>query len=945
MRGINSKLSSLYNNSFGFNCSIIVFTETWLVENVLNSEIFCDKYQIYRRDRGFNIRGGGVLIAVSTHLSSQLLLHDSNMDIEFIAVIIKLSYRNILISSSYIPPHSSEIVYRQHAEAIKFVINNSNLNDTVISVGDFNMPSISWNFSSDDGFFIPSMLSMTLHHMEFIHSLLDLNLYQVNGIINNNLKLLDLVFVNDCSDITVHRRDAMSLPEDSHHPTLEINISNLKSTVANTKSKTKTFRFNKTNYNFLNELLSNTNWTNILLPYTKISCAKDIDNLIDIFYKKIYSYMEQCIPKIVESNRSGPPWGSKHLSSLKNKKNKLYKIYKKSGLHIDFAKYSSARAKYNLLNQSCYYEYLNRIRTNLSSDPKSFYKFVNSKRRSVSFPPVMKLDCVESDDDLTNSNLFADFFATTYSDKQYDETSSYPILDLSNLDISIAPLDETTVFNYLNKLKFSYKCGPDGIPSSLLIKCAAAFTSPLTYIFNISIIYGFFPTYWKDSFIIPLFKSGCKRNIENYRGIAKLSSLPKLFEKIITDQLSHQVSSILSPAQHGFTKGCSTITNLLNLTTIINRGFVQQKQTDVIYTDFSKAFDKVNHKLLLKKLNFMGFTHNSLRWISSYLSNRKQKVYFKKQTSKPIYVKSGVPQGSHLGPLLFSLFINDLPRVIKYSNILMYADDVKIFLTYNCYADHTFLQHDLDAFSSWCKINLMELNYKKCNSMCFFRRSHLNVNYVLNGHILNKVDAVSDLGILLDAKLNFIQHISLTVNKARSVLGFIKRWAKEFNDPYVTKQLYTSLVRPILEYGSIIWDPTYNVHINTVESVQKQFLLFCLRGLHWNTQNLPSYNSRLALIKLPTLKSRRTMLNVTFVLNLIKGNVSSQFLLSNICFNVPSRPTRNFLPLSIQVYRANYANWDPLIRIFSDFNKYYKFVDYSQSLNSVKIKIILFLNN
>lgn len=341
----------------------------------------------------------------------------------------------------------------------------------------------------------------------------------------------------------------------------------------------------------------------------------------------------------------------------------------------------------------------------------------------------------------------------------------------------------------------------------------------------------------------------------------------------------------------------------------------------------------------------MGFTLNSLRWISSYLSNRKQKVFFKKQTSKPIYVKSGVPQGSHLGPLLFSLFINDLPRVIKYSNILMYADDVKIFLTYNCYADHTFLQHDLDAFSSWCKINLMELNHKKCNSMCFFRRSHLKVDYVLNGHTLNKVDAVSDLGIFLDAKLNFVQHISLTVNKARSVLGFIKRWAKEFNDPYITKQLYTSLVRPILEYGSIIWDPTYNVHINTVESVQKQFLLFCLRGLHWNMQNLPSYKSRLALIKLPTLKSRRTMLNVTFVLNLIKGNVTSQFLLSNICFNVPTRPTRNFLPLAIQVYRANYANWDPLIRIFSDFNKYYKFVDYTQSLNSVKIKIILFLNN
>lgn len=341
----------------------------------------------------------------------------------------------------------------------------------------------------------------------------------------------------------------------------------------------------------------------------------------------------------------------------------------------------------------------------------------------------------------------------------------------------------------------------------------------------------------------------------------------------------------------------------------------------------------------------MGFSNNFLNWIYSYLVDRTQTVSFKNLYSKPITVLSGVPQGSHLGPLLFSLFINDLPQFIKFSNILMYADDVKIFLSHNHHADHDLLQKDLNALSSWCCLNLMELNSKKCKYMCFYRRSHINITYFLDGNILEKIDSFSDLGIVLDSKLNFIQHISFTVNKARSVLGFIKRWAKEFSDPYITKALFTSLVRPTLEYGSIIWNPTYKVHIQNIESVQKQFLLFCLRGLRWNPMNLPSYKSRLALIKLPTLNSRRTMLNITFVINLINGKINSNFLINNISFNVPSRPTRNFVLLFTKVFRSNYANSDPFLRLCTEFNKYYQHIDFSLNERVIKCNLIYFLNN
>lgn len=218
-------------------------------------------------------------------------------------------------------------------------------------------------------------------------------------------------------------------------------------------------------------------------------------------------------------------------------------------------------------------------------------------------------------------------------------------------------------------------------------------------------------------------------------------------------------------------------------------------------------------------------------------------------------------------------------------------------------------------------------------------------DFFLDGIKLEFVDSFVDLGILLDTKLDFISHINATANKARGVLAFIKRWAKEFSDPYITRQLYISLVRPILEYGSLIWDPLYKVHSDHIESVQKQFVLFCLRNLRWNSFNLPSYTSRLALIKLPTLKSRRTMLNVSFLMNLIEGNVNSEFLLSNITFKVPVRSLRYFEPLHIQYYQSNHANADPFRRLCANFNELHDFIDFSTSIDVVKNNIIRFLNS
>jgi hypothetical protein len=374
------------------------------------------------------------------------------------------------------------------------------------------------------------------------------------------------------------------------------------------------------------------------------------------------------------------------------------------------------------------------------------------------------------------------------------------------------------------------------------------------------------------------------------------------------------------------------------------KGFQENLQTDVIYTDFSKAFDSVNHSLLAHKLDLLGFSPKLLSWIVSYLADRTQRVLFKTTLSNPIHATSGVPQGSHLGPLLFTLFINDLPLVICNSRTLMYADDVKLCYQFKDDHCHSNLQTDLNSFNSWCCANFLNLNSSKCKLMTFSRASPKFASYTLCGCALERIALVDDLGVRLDRKLKFTSHITNMVNKAMGVLGFIKRWSKEFDDPYITKTLYVSLVRPILEYGSCVWCPQYTIHKERIESVLRNFLLFALRSLNWDENlRLPSYNSRLLLLNLPSLTNRRTMLGVLFINNLMQGDIDSEALLRQLHFSVPCRRTRYFLPLTLPYCRSNYALHDPFRALCSDYNKLQHIIASTNTIAAMKSLILAYL--
>ena len=361
-------------------------------------------------------------------------------------------------------------------------------------------------------------------------------------------------------------------------------------------------------------------------------------------------------------------------------------------------------------------------------------------------------------------------------------------------------------------------------------------------------------------------------------------------------------------------------------------------QIDTIYTDFSKAFDRVYHELLSKKMLSIGCPPTFVKWLSSYLTGRIQKVRIGNHVSNDIFVLSGVPQGSHLGPLLFVVFINDLCSMFKDCIFSLYADDLKIYKRVESINDCIILQENFTVINDWCKANFMSLNILKCKCITYSRklcRNKIIFDYGIDGTNLLRCTVMNDLGVLIDEKVNLNEYVDVITNKARKMLGFIKRQGKSFHDPYVIKALYCSLVRPILEYCSVVWMPFTKTQIDKVESIQKQFLLFALRNLHWNHPfELPKYEHRLQLLNMIPLSDRRVISSASFMYKLLNGQIDVPYLKDLIMENESIYHTRNRPPLIYNSHSTNYGMNEPLTRLVRLYNLYqYEFNDSSSVIN------------
>jgi hypothetical protein len=406
----------------------------------------------------------------------------------------------------------------------------------------------------------------------------------------------------------------------------------------------------------------------------------------------------------------------------------------------------------------------------------------------------------------------------------------------------------------LQLLKPNKSPGPDCHHPYILKQVADSIAKPLSIIYNKSLTEGKLPTDWKKANVTPIFKKGEKNKPNNYRPVSLTSIICKVMEMIIRDLVVDHMTSndLFSMFQHGFIKGRSCATNLLAVfdawTESVDKGF----PVDSIYLDLAKAFDKVSHPKLLQKLwgyGIRGLIHN---WIQDFLSERVQRVTLNGKSSQWSQVTSGVPQGSVLGPVLFIVFVNDLPEETA-SIAQMFADDTKLFRTIKDSEDYNQLQHDIDELVKWSKAWKISFNSTKCKVL-HIGRNNTNSSYTMANDTgrttLESTTLEKDLGVYVDPELKFSSHIEIQVNKANKILGMIRR-SFEFMDIQVMKRLYTSLVRPHLEFSNVAWSPRLIKDQKLPEGVQRRATRLVPELKHLD------YEDRLQKMRLPSLYYRR----------------------------------------------------------------------------------------
>jgi len=323
----------------------------------------------------------------------------------------------------------------------------------------------------------------------------------------------------------------------------------------------------------------------------------------------------------------------------------------------------------------------------------------------------------------------------------------------------------------------------------------------------------------------------------------------------------------------------------------------KKKQIDMVILDFSKAFDTVPHRKLLYKLENYGIKGNILKWIQSFLMERSQKVIVEGESSSTCTVDSGVPQGTVLGPLLFLCHINDLPKSVT-SQVRLFADDCLLYRPINSFEDHINLQKDLHSLEKWSKNWGMRFNETKCYLMSMHRqRVPSTFNYSLNNHFLKKVEDNPYLGVQISENLKWSTHVNKVCNRASSILGFIRRNLRHSNKNF-KEQAYISLVRSILDYASIVWDPYLHKDIDKLEGVQRRAARFVCN----NYKSKSSVTEMLKELKWQPLKDRRRDQRLVFFHKIIYDLVAVP---ADNLLEVNKRPQRNHNSKSIKLATSN----------------------------------------
>lgn len=666
---------------------------------------------------------------------------------------------------------------------------------------------------------------------------------------------LDLIFTNE-EDMIENLNISAPLGK-SDHSVLNFDIVH---ELATQKKKIKVL-YEKADYKRFNELMGQVNWED-----TFKDIPDDVNQQWELFKQKYIEAEAQCVPKKVVyidgklSRKFSVPLDSTNLKKLK-RKNKLWsKIRKNIASEEEKLQYNKLRNQIRRMTRKGKKLMEKQIASMVKNNPKGFWKYAQSKLKTKAGIPDLVLDDdldVKSytKNDHEKAEAFINQFSSVFTQEtDVDNMPPFNQRDFAN-ELSDIDITENMVKTKLLKLKVNKSPGPDKIHPRVLREIASSITTPITIIFRTSIRCKALPKEWKHATISAIYKKGNKTIPLNYRPVSLTCIICKIMEGIIRDHvIAHmKQNNLFSSKQFGFISGRSTTLQLLHVLSIWCDILDEGGTVDAIYCDFMKAFDKVPHHRLLYKIEKYGVTGNILGWIKSFLLDRTQCVLVNEACSKSTAVTSGIPQGSVLGPLLFVIYINDMPEVVdKNSHVFLFADDTKSFRHIRNKADNNKLQSDVNNLVKWSDTWLLKFHPDKCASISIRNKSNNNPphTYYMKDHPLKQSKCEKDIGVQIDEFLSFDTHINQAINKSNRILAIVRK-TFDYMDKRIFMQLYKGLIRPNLEYAMPVWKPYKICQIEALENVQRRATKMVSEISH-----LP-YNQRLRVLKLPTLSYRR----------------------------------------------------------------------------------------
>ena len=642
---------------------------------------------------------------------------------------------------------------------------------------------------------------------------------------------------------------------------------------------------------------------NFILDYLQIDWNETLDiplndanhstqKFMDTFNGLLDKYMPLRKIKQQEFKQKYKPWISDEILNKIKYKNSIFKKYvkcknadRKHQLFLEYKHEKNLVTHMTRISKKDYYHrYFTNHKNNLQKIWKGIKEIINIKSKNIDHPTSLLDGDKVITDPTEMANKFNNFFTSIADDilkkRKFEGNKSFRDYLSNPLPNSILfyDCDEIEIQSIIKTFDVKKATGPNSIDNAILSMLREDISFPLSKIFNLSLSTGVHPDMFKISKTIPIFKKGSRLQVCNYRPISLLSNLNKILEKLVFSRMYKFLEeyNCIYSLQFGFRAKHSTNHALIDITEKIRNALDNKNLVCGVFVDLQKAFDTVNHNILLSKLNHYGIRGTANNWLSSYLSNRSQYVSITGFDSTCQNIRHGVPQGSVLGPLLFLIYINDLHSSIKYSNVYHFADDTNLLnINKSPKQLQKFLNFDLKSLYNWLLANKISLNCSK-TEIIFFRKPgdslpDFNFNIKMNGHKIFPSLYIKYLGIYLDANLNGRFHCDLLMPKLKRAVGMLCK-ARHYVPSEELKSIYYAIFSSHLVYGCQVWGQSSNIHTEKIFKLQNRAMRV-ISFSDFRANSTPIFKA----MKILRLEDFISLQNCLFVYDFLKNKLPTCF--------------------------------------------------------------------